>query len=183
MALGGCWKSLELAVTEEFSRDLIRFFDKIGQVALLNFLAGDVVNRFLAGLLLGGLLVAGGANAAVLSTVTNSAQGCDVTSLSGNVGDTFTFINNFPIDYRVGGSGTISPSLIPPLATINPVTLLTPGTVQVPCGFIVGNTLTITIAAAPAPAPIPTLSEWAKISMMLLMILTVGWYGRRLKQR
>ena len=35
----------------------------------------------------------------------------------------------------------------------------------------------------PSPAPIPTLSEWAKISMMFLMILTVGWYGRRLKER
>jgi hypothetical protein len=35
----------------------------------------------------------------------------------------------------------------------------------------------------PSPAPIPTLSEWAEIMMMLLMIVTVGWYGRRLKQR
>ena len=36
---------------------------------------------------------------------------------------------------------------------------------------------------SPSPEPIPTLSEWAKIMMMFLMILTVGWYGRRLKQR
>ena len=36
---------------------------------------------------------------------------------------------------------------------------------------------------SPSPQPIPTLSEWAKIMMMFLMILTVGWYGRRLKQR
>jgi hypothetical protein len=35
----------------------------------------------------------------------------------------------------------------------------------------------------PSPAPIPTLSEWAQIMMMFLMILTVAWYGRRLKQR
>ena len=39
------------------------------------------------------------------------------------------------------------------------------------------------IAAAPTPAPIPTLSEWAEIMMMFLMIVTVGLYGRRLKQR
>ena len=41
----------------------------------------------------------------------------------------------------------------------------------------------ITVTAVPSPAPIPTLSEWAEIMMMLLMILTVGWYGRRLNQR
>ena len=40
-----------------------------------------------------------------------------------------------------------------------------------------------TTPPAPSPAPIPTLSEWAQIMMMFLMILTVGWYGRRLKQR
>ncbi len=38
-------------------------------------------------------------------------------------------------------------------------------------------------APTPSPAPIPTLSEWAEIMMMFLMILAVGWYGRRLKQR
>ena len=38
-------------------------------------------------------------------------------------------------------------------------------------------------SVTPSPQPVPTLSEWAKISMMFLMILTVGWYGRRLKQR
>ncbi|NBS17472.1 MAG: IPTL-CTERM sorting domain-containing protein [Gammaproteobacteria bacterium] len=35
----------------------------------------------------------------------------------------------------------------------------------------------------PSPAPIPTLSEWAKITMMLIMILAVGFYGWRTKQR
>ncbi|TSA04722.1 MAG: IPTL-CTERM sorting domain-containing protein [Methylococcus sp.] len=40
-----------------------------------------------------------------------------------------------------------------------------------------------TTPPTPSPAPIPTLSEWAQIIMMFLMILTVGWYGRRLKQR
>ncbi len=32
----------------------------------------------------------------------------------------------------------------------------------------------------PGPNPIPTLSEWAKILMMLMMIGTVGWYSRKL---
>jgi len=35
------------------------------------------------------------------------------------------------------------------------------------------------INAAPSPAPIPTLSEWAQIMMMFLMILTVGWHFRK----
>jgi hypothetical protein len=35
----------------------------------------------------------------------------------------------------------------------------------------------------PSPEPIPTLSEWAKIMMMFFMLVTVGWYGRRLNQR
>ena len=43
--------------------------------------------------------------------------------------------------------------------------------------------ITVTAVPSPPPQPVPTLSEWAKISMMFLMILTVGWYGRRLKQR
>jgi len=38
-------------------------------------------------------------------------------------------------------------------------------------------------APTPPPALIPTLSEWAKITMMFLMFLTVGWYRWRLKQR
>ncbi|NDG86776.1 MAG: hypothetical protein EBY15_02370 [Gammaproteobacteria bacterium] len=37
-------------------------------------------------------------------------------------------------------------------------------------------------APTPTPAPIPTLPEWAKITMMFLMFLTVGWYGWRLKR-
>jgi hypothetical protein len=45
------------------------------------------------------------------------------------------------------------------------------------------NVVTPTAPPTPSPSPIPTLSEWAQIMMMFLMILTVGWYGRRLKQR
>ena len=46
------------------------------------------------------------------------------------------------------------------------------------------TTFNITVTAVPPPPqPVPSLSEWAQIMMMFLMILTVGWYGRRLKQR
>jgi len=37
----------------------------------------------------------------------------------------------------------------------------------------------ITVTAVPSPVPIPTLSEWAEIMMMFLMILTVGWHFRK----
>jgi hypothetical protein len=35
----------------------------------------------------------------------------------------------------------------------------------------------------PPPQPIPTLSKWARIMMMFLMIATAGFYGWRIKQR
>jgi hypothetical protein len=44
----------------------------------------------------------------------------------------------------------------------------------------VGN---VTVTAAPLPNPIPTLSEWAQIAMMLMMIATAGWYIRGMRQR
>jgi len=37
----------------------------------------------------------------------------------------------------------------------------------------------ITVTAVPSPAPIPTLSEWAEIMMMFLMIVTVDWHLRK----
>lgn len=33
----------------------------------------------------------------------------------------------------------------------------------------------------PNPNPIPTLGEWAQLTMMLMMIVTAGWFGRRSK--
>ena len=90
------------------------------------------MKRFVAVLMLaGGLLVAGGANAAVLQTIQrDSGLGgvCSPTSLSGNVGDTFTFINNANTALtQISGFGTLSPNPIPASATTNPVTLLTTG--------------------------------------------------------
>ncbi len=44
------------------------------------------------------------------------------------------------------------------------------------------ETITVQIRSAP-PQPIPTLSEWAQIMMMLMMIATAGFFGWRMKQR
>ena len=41
----------------------------------------------------------------------------------------------------------------------------------------------VTVTAAPLPNPIPTLSEWAQMAMMLMMLVTAGWYVKRMKQR
>jgi hypothetical protein len=40
------------------------------------------------------------------------------------------------------------------------------------------STGNVTVTSRP-PNPIPTLSEWAQILMMLMMVITAGWYGRR----
>lgn len=44
------------------------------------------------------------------------------------------------------------------------------------------TTLTGSVPPTPRPPtnPIPTLSEWAQILMMLMMIGTVGWYSRKM---
>jgi IPTL-CTERM motif len=48
----------------------------------------------------------------------------------------------------------------------------------------IASNVTLTPASPPPPAqPIPTLSEWAQIMMMLMMIATAGFYGWRMKQR
>ena len=47
------------------------------------------------------------------------------------------------------------------------------------------NSITVSVTApspTPSPEPIPTLSEWAKINMMFLMVLMVGWHKRRLQR-
>ena len=44
------------------------------------------------------------------------------------------------------------------------------------------STITVT-APPPPPNPIPTLSEWAQIVMMLMMVGAVGWQTRRVRQR
>ena len=200
------------------------------------------MKRFVAVLMLaGGLLAAGGANAAV--TITFAQSGSDVVAtaagsltLPSATSSTTLTGSIWPSDGKLyfAGSSVAAESLFCVLNATNvafgsgPIPISSSSStgqvfgfnafsslVYVPSGFTnggsinstvtfsnitlaslginAGNTVytcgtdTITIvgpsAPPPSPAPIPTLSEWAKISMMLLMILTVGWYGRRLKQR
>ena len=53
-------------------------------------------------------------------------------------------------------------------------------TVEGQCAMV---TLDIVVTAPPLPAPIPTLGEWGRILMMLMMILSVSYYGRRTQRR
>ncbi len=58
--------------------------------------------------------------------------------------------------------------------------------IQPPSGGYTESTTSFNVAVAasnPDPRPIPTLSEWAQIMMMFLMIATVGFAGWRLKPR
>jgi hypothetical protein len=68
-------------------------------------------------------------------------------------------------------SSTQITAVVPP-GTVGNVSL----TVSDPDG---GDATTYTYIATPRPKPIPTLSEWAQILMMLMMVITAGWYGRR----
>jgi hypothetical protein len=64
-----------------------------------------------------------------------------------------------------------------------------PNTFRITSGANISD-LTFTSISPPTPdvppappQPIPTLSEWAQIMMMLMMIATAGFYGWRMKQR
>jgi hypothetical protein len=45
------------------------------------------------------------------------------------------------------------------------------------------SAIALIVYPSPVPQPLPTLSEWAQIMMMFLMIATAGFYGWRMKQR
>ncbi len=50
---------------------------------------------------------------------------------------------------------------------------------------ITANVTTVSVTcttAVPAPNSVPTLSEWAQMALMLMLLVTAGWYGRRMKQ-
>ena len=158
-------------------------------------------------LLMSGLLVAGGAKAVGLGNSNfdclNGPPGAPA-NIVGNIGDTYTVTNSGPPafglpyactgpSYTVAGVVTNNPATLQQVGFIPPgvitFTLAAGGTTQVTLTNQAQRqsiVLTFTVNAptpTPSPAPIPTLSEWAKITMMFLMIVTVGWYGRRLKQR
>lgn len=153
------------------------------------------MKRFLSVLLLmGGLVAAGGANAAV-SLGTFSTADCgstyspSVSTLSGAVGDTFQLASTGGVcTYSVSNSAVLQMS--PSGGNFAPgypltVTILAAGTATI--GQTGSPSITVTVTSptppTPPPAPIPTLSEWAQIMMMLAMIATAGLYGWRMKQR
>ena len=49
--------------------------------------------------------------------------------------------------------------------------------------YATGTAILTGVPRSPSTNSIPTLSEWAQIIMMLAMIATAGFYGRRMKQR
>lgn len=147
-----------------------------------------VVMRFVAGLMLvGGLLVAGGANAVDRGNYNISCTNQSVPSvqsLSGNVGDTFTvtstsqftcYTNNFngvitgPVAFNSGQPYTF--------------TFAAAGTTAAEFGTGVGpqfNQVALTLnITSTAPASIPTLSEWGQIFLGLMTIMLLGWHFHR----
>ena len=64
---------------------------------------------------------------------------------------TYTIVDGGPFD----SDGLVNQSVTDPIGPANPPT------------------------PTPSPAPIPTLSEWAQIMMMFMIILTVGWHFRK----
>ena len=144
------------------------------------------MKRFVAMLMLaGGLLMAGGANAANVATITtndcsNSAS-YSQTTVNGSVGDTFTINAN-------GNCQSFTSS------NTNVLTVANGGNLQanVPLLFtLVGNgtatviffgvpRITVTVTApAPTAQAIPTLSEWTLMLLGLMVISMIGWHFHR----
>lgn len=104
------------------------------------------------------------------------------------------------IDADIGSGGPFGFNMAPPGRLVVPQGFITGGTVSGTSTWSnntiyglgltegsytytwPGDTLTIIVPAS-APASIPTLSEWAKIMVIFLMIVTVGWHRLRVKQR
>ena len=141
-------------------------------------------------LMMGGLVMAGGASAAVFLGNFNANCGNANTSnaVSGNVGDTFSVTaQSLACTFSSTTSGVVTgPGAVNPSGPAT-YTLASAGTTT--ATFLAGSsglTLTVTVASPTPPTPpqpIPTLSEWAQIIMMLAMIATAGFYGWRMKQR
>ena len=149
------------------------------------------MKRFLAMLMLaGGLLVAGGANAAdIPSTGTLNCLANTTVSAAGAPGDALV-INNFgscagfvatsntaavvggPVTINNGAQGGLSisssaaPGLYASAITITNVTT----TVQVD--------LTVT-GSAPTAQAVPSLSEWAQLMLGLMVMMLFGWHFHR----
>ncbi len=133
-----------------------------------------------------------GANVIIGSVVSASADGYTTITGPTTIGTSTT-----TIDADMGSGGPFGINMAPPSRLLVPQGFVTGGTVSAtstwsnntvyglgltPGSYTYtwpGDTLTINV---PAPASIPTLSEWAKIMMVFLMIVTVGWHRLRVKQ-
>ena len=115
--------------------------------------------------------------------------GCSTSNIdasSGSAGPNGPFGINMSGNRLIVPVGFVSGSNVTASATWTRATIsslgLTSGTYVYRWGL---ESLTIIIPGpsgcipTPSPAPIPTLSEWAEIMMMFLMILTVGWHFRK----
>jgi hypothetical protein len=102
--------------------------------------------------------------------------GLSPSSFSGSVFGIWSSNNLvfLPAGYQSGDP--ISSSITLPNITVASLGLTAGGTTYT-CG---ADTITVGVSApAPPVNPIPTLAEWAQIMMMLALIATAGFYGRR----
>jgi len=132
-------------------------------------------------LLMSGLLVAGGANAAFLGNFTaNCLVSNSTATVIGRVGDTFSV---------TAGGGYVCGAYFNPGGSVTPPGVFFAGTTQtytiaagrtITAAFLNGDRgLTLTIQQ-PAAA-VPTLSEWAQL-MLALMVIGIAWHFHNNRQ-
>jgi len=133
-------------------------------------------------LLLGGLLVAGGANAGFLGNFpANCFQSNSTATVIGSVGDTFSVTSGASAcgtNFNPGGSVTGQSVIF--AGTTQTYTIAAGGTIT--AQFLNGNiglTLTIQQPAAPTAQAVPSLSEWAQLMLVLMVISILGWQWRK----
>jgi len=141
----------------------------------------------------------GGTDTVVSSiTQTGATFTASITTDSGGSGSyALDFFVTAPYSGFVGGASpaTVLENGNTTTSFSTSTTALTCGTTYTVAGIYLPNNLSVgpgyttftTLPCTPTPPtsvnPIPTLSEWAQIMMMLMMIATAGFYGWRMKQR
>ena len=148
------------------------------------------MKRFVALLMLaGGLLAAGGANAAVIpgSSFDCAAGLPDAHTIIGNVGDTYT-VTEAP---GVGGNCTGPTYTVAGVVTNNPATLQSRGqitfTLAAPGTTVATLTMQFSpnqdvltfIVNGPTAQAVPSLSEWAQLMLALMVMIVIGWQWRK----
>jgi hypothetical protein len=148
------------------------------------------VKRFVAVLMLAaGLVVAGGAKAAVIpgSTFDCTFGAADAHTITGNVGDTYTvtespgfFGNCTGPTYTVAGVVTNNPATLQRNSQIT-FTLAAPGTTVATLTkqFSPNQDVLTFIVNGPTAKAIPSLSEWAQLLLGLMVLTMIGWHFHR----